>query len=59
MKIGVVKLSELVSDPDSKSEGSFNKKDNGGYSCPVTNLRSGHVLCLCDTKWGTYEVALR
>lgn len=53
MKIGVVKLSELVSDPDSKSEGSFNKKDNGGYSCPVTNLRSGHVLCLCDTKWGT------
>ena len=29
--IGFEELSELGSDPDNKSEGSFNKKDNGGY----------------------------
>ena len=28
--IGVVKLSEVGSDPDNKSEGSFNKEDNDG-----------------------------
>ena len=46
--IGLMEFSDLAGNSDDKREGPFEEEDNGGHSCPVTNLRSAKcIMFMC------------